>query len=566
MKRKKERRERGQRTLNGRILTKSRKKEREIRESVVIPLLRDYLGYDVSLMRREVPIRFGRRDYYADLVFYTVTHNVKQPFLVVETKAPNQTLDWLQAESYAQRLKAPYFLVTDGEKWNWYKTGERAKSSQPLSVKVHPPKVVGEEKFVKFQDINDCMQVIRSLHNVIWNEKSATPEEALGELTKFLVAKIVDEKEIFQHVKIDPEFIIRKSTEDPLDIKNRINQLLMKARRIDPDIFVEVEPEMTLKPYSVVKIVGKLQNYKLTENEKIELLGEVYQTFLKETYTEKIKGQRFTPRNVVDFIVKLIDPKLSEKIYDPACGTAGFLISALRHVKKELEEAFQRGDIYNPWEKIRGYAENNLYGTDISASVVPLAKANMILHGDGHTHIILHDGLIDSKKTEAITSIKEDEDGFDIIMTNPPFGGTKIDPEIIVHYSLAQHARSELTQVLFIERCTKMLKRGGRIGIILPDGVLSNPRRRYVVDYIKEKYIIRAMVSLPKGTFTPYGADPKTHILFMRKKKFDGEPQGDVLNMKVYNIGYTVSGKEEKEKDLPILENKVEEKGGLNWG
>jgi type I restriction enzyme M protein len=566
LKKRKVLREKVQRTLNGKLLAKSRKKEKEIRESIVIPRLRDYLGYDVSLMRREVPIRFGRRDYYADLVFYTVTHNVKQPFLVVETKAPNQTLDWLQAESYAQRLKAPYFLVTDGETWNWYKTGERAKSSQPVSVEVHPPKRVGEEKLVKFQDIRDCMQVMRHLHNVIWNEKSTTPEEALGELTKFLVAKIIDEKEVSQHAKIAPEFVIKKTAEDPLDIKNRTNKLLMKAKRIDPDIFVEVKPEITLKPYSVVKIVEKLQNYKLTENERIELLGEVYQTFLKETYTEKIKGQRFTPRNVVDFIVKLIDPKLSEKIYDPACGTAGFLISALRHVKEELDKAFQRGDVYNPWGKIIAYAENNLYGTDIASSVVALAKANMILHGDGHTNIINHDGLIDSEKTKAITSVKDDEGGFDIIMTNPPFGGIKIDPEIIVHYSLAQHARSELTQVLFIERCTKMLKRGGRIGIILPDGVLSNPRRRYVVDYIREKYIIKAMVSLPKGTFTPYGADPKTHILLMCKKKFDGEPQGNIINMKVYNIGYTVSGKEEKEKDLPILLNRVKKMGGLNWG
>lgn len=566
MRRKKERGKIRQRTLNGKVLSKFRKKEREVRESVVIPILRDYLGYDVSLMRREVPVRFGRRDYYADLVFYTVSHNVKQPFLVVETKAPSQTLDWLQAESYAQRLKAPYFLVTDGENWNWYRTGERAKGSQPLSAEIRPPKLVGEKKFVRFKDINDCMQVIRHLHNVIWNEKSATPEEALGELTKFLVAKIVDEKELSQHTKIDAEFGIRKSTEDPLDIKNRINKLLIKAKKIDSDIFVEVKPEITLKPYSVLKIVETLQNYRLTENEKIELLGEVYQTFLKETYTEKIKGQRFTPRNVVGFIVELIDPKLSEKIYDPACGTSGFLISALRHVKGEVDKAFQRGDVYNPWEKVKEYAENNLYGTDIASSVVALAKANMILHGDGHTHIILHDGLISSEKTKAITSVIEDEGGFDIIMTNPPFGGLKIDPEIIVHYSLAQHARSELTQVLFIERCTRMLKRGGRIGIILPDGVLSNPRRAYVVDYIKEHYIIKAMVSLPKGTFTPYGADPKTHILLMRKKKFDAEAQGKIINMKVYNIGYSVSGKKEKEEDFPILLKKVRNMGGVNWG
>jgi len=553
-----------QRRLNQ--IDKTSGKEEKIRESIIVPFLRDYLGYDISLMRREVPVRFGRRDYYADLVFYTVSHNIKKPFLVVETKAPGKVLDWLQAESYAQRLKTPYFLVTDGEKWNWYKTGERARTSQPLSVEIHPPKLVGDEKFVKFEDMNDAIQVIRYLHNVIWNEKSSTPEEALEELTKFLVAKIIDEKEITQHTKVEPDFIIKKVAEDPLDIKNRINSLLLKAKDIDPDIFVEYKPEITLKPFSVIKIVERLQNYKLTENEKIELLGEVYQTLLKETYTEKIKGQRFTPRNVINFMVELIEPKLSETVYDPACGTSGFLISSLVYVKNEVDKAFERGDIYNPWKRIKKYAEENLYGTDIAASVVSLAKANMILHGDGHTHIIHHDGLIDSPKTEAIKQVKEQEGGFDIILTNPPFGGVKVDPEITVHYKLAQHAKSELTQVLFIERCTKMLKRGGRIGIILPDGVLSNPRLNYVSDYIKENYIIKAMISLPKGTFTPYGADPKTHILMMRKKKYDNENQKEIIGMKVENIGYTGSGKKEKEEDFSMFLEKVRNLGGINWG
>ena len=252
-------------------------------------------------------------------------------------------------------------------------------------------------------------------------------------------------------------------------------------------------------------------------------------------------------------------------MHDPACGTAGFLLSSLNHVKKEVEEAFQRGDIHNPFEKIKSYSENNLYGTDIEPSVVSLAKANMLLHGDGHSNIICHDGLIDSPKTLKITEIVKNESGFDIIMTNPPFGGLKIDPEILAGYSLASRVTGELTQVLFIERCTKLLKRGGRIGIILPDGVLSNPRLQYVTEYIKENYIIKALVSLPKGTFTPYGSDPKTHILFLRKKKFDGEKQGNVLNIKVHNIGYTVSGKEEKKKDLPIIIEKIREGGGLDW-
>jgi len=555
-----------QTTLAGKIVSEKTEKETKVRESIVIPYLRDYLGYDTSLMKREVPIRFGRRDYYADLVFYTVVNNVKKPFLVVETKAVGKNLDWLQAESYAQRLNTPYFVVTDGEKWEWYNTGDKGqKSSELLKLEVHPPKLIGQSKLIKFKDINECMQAIRYLQDVIWNEKSSTPEDALRELSKFLIAKIIDEKEILLYKKNEPDFAIKATNEEALDIKNRINKLLEKAKTIDPELFAEPKPEITLKPYSVIKIVEKLQNYTLIQTDNVEILGEAYQTLLRETYTEKLKGQRFTPRNVIGFITELVDPKLSEKVYDPACGTAGFLLSALSHVKKEVEMAFQRGDLHNPFEKIKHYSENNLFGTDIEPMVVSLAKANMILHGDGHSNVIHHDGLIDSPKTAKITEVVKNEGGFDIIMTNPPFGGLKIDPEIIAGYSLASRATSELTQVLFIERCTKLLKRGGRIGIVLPDGVLSNPKLRFVPEYIKENYVIKAMVSLPKGTFTPYGSDPKTHILFLRKKKYDGERQGDILNIKVHNIGYTGSGKEEKKKDLPLIIDRIKKRGGLDW-
>jgi type I restriction-modification system DNA methylase subunit len=507
-----------QTTLSGKIVSGKTDRETHVRERTVIPYLRDYLGYDISLMKREAPIRFGRRDYYADLVFYTVVSNVKKPFLVVETKALGKPLDWLQAESYAQRLNTPYFVVTDGEKWEWYRTGDEGqKSSELLKMEVHPPKVIGQSKLIKFNDINECMQTIRYLQDIIWNEKSSTPEDALRELSKFLIAKIIDEKEIVSYKKTEPDFAIKTTNEEALDIKNRINKLLEKAKSIDPELFAEPKPEVTLKPYSVIKIVEKLQNYTLVQTDNVEILGETYQTLLRETYTEKLKGQRFTPRNVIDFITELIDPKLSEKVYDPACGTSGFLLSALSHVKKEVEVAFQRGDLHNPFEKINSYSQNNLFGTDIEPMVVSLAKANMILHGDGHSNIIHHDGLIDSPKTAKITEVVKDG-GFDIIMTNPPFGGLKIDPEIIAGYSLASRATSELTQVVFIERCTKLLKRGGRIGIVLPDGVLANPKLRFVTEYIKEHYVIKAMVSLPKGLLHHMVQTQKLTFSFCEKR------------------------------------------------
>ena len=93
------------------------KKEREVEEKVIIPYLRDYLGYDTDLMRKNVPIKFGRMTKYADLLFYIIVDNIKKPYLIVESKAPGEKLDIDQAESYAQGFNAPYFVVSDGETW-----------------------------------------------------------------------------------------------------------------------------------------------------------------------------------------------------------------------------------------------------------------------------------------------------------------------------------------------------------------------------------------------------------------------------------------------------------------
>lgn len=546
--------------------------EKQIEEQIVVPFLRDYLGYDIELMRRQFPIRFGgiTGTKYADLVFFVVVNDMKKPYLVVEVKKLGSRLDVGQAESYAQRIKADYFTVTNGESWLWYKTGTQGQgTSQAIRYEVHPPKTVGKRKLVKFRTINEANKVIGFLHDVIWNEKSTTPEDALKELTKFFVAKIIDEQEVNEHEKEEYEFRIKAEKEDVLDIKNRINFLLLKAKKKDAELFVDPKPEITLKPYSVIKIVQKLQDYSLTKTDKIEILGEIYQALLKETYTDKVKGQRFTPRNVVEFMVELIDPKLSETIYDPACGTGGFLVSSLKHVKKEIVIAFERGDIHNPLEKYKDYSAAKLYGTDIERTVIQLAKANMLVHGDGHNHVIVHDGLYFDKavrsKTREINKIVDIDGGFDIILTNPPFGGVKIDPELLAGYQLAKRARSELTQVLFIERCISLLKNGGRMGIVLPDGILNNLKLKYVREYIMTETNIKAVISLPNVTFKPYGAGPKTSILFLQKKKYAGDKQGDILMAEIENIGYTASGKKESKEDVPIIVQKINQLGGLKW-
>jgi len=547
--------------------TKKQQREREVEEKHIIPYLRDNLGYDTDLMRKNVPIKFGRMTKYADVVFYVIVEDIKKPYLVVESKAPGEKLDVDQAESYAQGFNAPYFVVTDGETWKFYKTGKDGrKSSEPLKIEVHPIKVIGSTKLSKFESIEEAKRVIRYCHGVIWNEKSTIPEEALKELTKFLIAKIIDEQEIKNHEKEESDFRIKKENENIIDIKRRIDRLLMEAKDRDSGLFVDEKPQITLKPYSVIKIVQKLQGYSLSQTDKVEILGELYQELLLNTYTDKIKGQRFTPRNVVDFMVKLTNPELSQTVLDPSSGTGGFLVSTLKHIKNEIDESFEKGDITNPQKEFDKYASTKLYGTDIETTVVQLAKANMLMNGDGHTNLLTHDGLIDTPKNKIIQDVVKKEKGFDIILTNPPFGGVKLDPEILYHYNLAKDGKSQMIQVLFIERCVNLLKNGGKLAIVLPDGILSNSSLKPVRDFLLDNMIIKSIISLPASTFKPYGAGVKTSLVFAQKKKYADEPQKDVIMAEVENIGYSVSGKPEKgEKDLDKIQKEIENRGGLKW-
>jgi len=545
---------------------KRKGKERETEDKIIIPYLRDFLGYDTDLMRKAVPIKFGRMTKYADLVFYNIVDDIKKPYLVVESKAPGEKLDTDQAESYAQGFNAPFFVVTDGEIWKFFKTGkEGRKSSEALKTEVHPVKILGSLKLAKMESIEEAKRVIRYCHDVIWNEKSTIPEDALKELTKFLIAKIIDEQEVNEHEKEEYDFRIKKTTENIIDLKKRIDRLLKEAKKRDADLFVDENPEITLKPYSVIKIVQRLQDYSLSSTDKVEILGELYQELLLNTYTDKIKGQRFTPRNVVDFMVELINPSLSETVLDPACGTGGFLVSTLRHIKKEIDESFKSGDISNPSTEFRKYAKDKLYGTDIEKTVIQLAKANMLMNGDGHTNLLVHDGLYDTPDNKIIQDVVKKNKGFDIILTNPPFGGTKLNPEILYHYTLGSDGKSQIMQILFIERCVNLLKNGGKLAIVLPDGILSNSSLKNVRDFIMDKMIIKAVISLPVITFKPYGANVKTSIVFLQKKKYPNEEQKDVIMAEVANIGYSVTGKPEKEKDLPKIVEDIKNLGGIKW-
>src|SRR3989339_1041096 len=268
-----------------------------------------------------------------------------------------------------------------------------------------------------------------------------------------------------------------------------------------------------------------------------ERLGDAFEYLLSVMGSHGDAGQFRTPRHIIDFIVEVVDPKKNETILDPACGTAGFLISAYKHILKQNKEK-----ALTPDEKLK--LMNNLAGYDISPDMVKLALVNMYLHGFPEPQIHEYDSL---------TSEKRWDETFDVILANPPFmspsGG------IVPHKKFSIQANR--AEVLFVDYIMEHLNIKGRAGIIVPEGVIFKSDGAY--KELRKKLVedgLFAVASLPAGVFQPYSG-VKTSILFFDNqvaKKTD-----EILFIKVLNDGFDLGAQRRPRPDLP---NDLFDKGG----
>lgn len=267
-----------------------------------------------------------------------------------------------------------------------------------------------------------------------------------------------------------------------------------------------------------------------------EQLGDAYEYLLSILGSQGDLGQFRTPRHIIDFIVKVVDPKKNDKILDPACGTAGFLISAYKYIM-ENNKSKKAGDKLNLDEK--NIILNNITGYDVEPSMIKIAEMNMFLHGADNPDIYEYDTLIREDKWE---------EKFDVILANPPFmspkGGIKPHQKFKINAN-----RSEL---LFVDYIAEHLKKDGRAGVIVPEGVVYQDGKIYqkLREELVDGDILYAVVSLPQGVFNPY-AGVKTCILFF--DKLLAKKTTDILFIKINNEGYSLGAqrKEISSNDLP---------------
>ncbi len=337
----------------------------------------------------------------------------------------------------------------------------------------------------------------------------ATRDEALiKELIKILFCKIQDENNFLDSHQIN--FISLENDSDD-DVFARVNKLFDIIKNKYPLLY-ESDSKINLDPRSVRFIVNKLKRYSFLLSKR-DPVGDAFEIFIGSQLRGS-EGQFFTPRNVIELIVDILDPQPNKLIIDPACGTGGFLSVALNYLK-ETNQFKDSNNFYNIIEK-------SIFGIDKDAYLADLAKKHIAIIAGCNPNIICDNSLEKTEKYQ-FPDMDKYNGQFDIVMTNPPFG-SNIDAgseELRKKYDLAfkwkynkKSDKWEKTsilsnkvppQVLFIERCIKLLKCGGKLGIILPESIFSSNSYKYVVNYITTNTKILAIISMPEELFKTTG-------------------------------------------------------------
>jgi len=288
------------------------------------------------------------------------------------------------------------------------------------------------------------------------------------------------------------------SGEDLIEKYEEILRELSKQDGIIGTIFTKAANKIDRPSYlkKVIELVAE-QNWYMMEG---DFKGALYESILEKNGLDKKSGagQYFTPRSLIKAIVDCVDPKITETVADPACGTAGFLLTAYEHMKGQSHEIAKQ-------EFLKNHA---FFGADNTSLVVTMASMNLYLHDIGvdKSPIVCRDSLID--KTD---------DMFDVILANPPFG-TRPQGSADVSSNRPEFEKTSDNQVNFLQHIMSIVKTGGRVGIVLPDSVLADKgATARVREKLLKEFNLHTILRLPTGIF--YAPGVKTNVLFFEKGK-----------------------------------------------
>ncbi|KKU91370.1 MAG: N-6 DNA methylase [Microgenomates group bacterium GW2011_GWA1_48_10] len=546
--------------------------EEKVRADYYFDLLEKYQypGRRISF-EIEMPDRTPER--YADIVIYEDDARTR-PYIVVECKKDGVSdaefeQATKQAIANARVLHAPYAICVAGntrrametEVWNDREPEKATITDIPISygrVEEFRYKKGDANWDIKVVDQDELKRAFQKCHDTLWAGGKRSPTTAFDEFAKIIFVKIRDEK---KGRRVGEPYDFQIKTHEPAEsVYARINGIYLEARERDPEVFKE---NLRVEPEELYTVVEHLQGISLNKTD-LDTKGVAFEQFMEDFFKGK-NGQFFTPRLIVNFAIQMMDIKNDSVVLDPACGSGGFLLHALDHVRNQAEE-YHPDDLTEQYRYWHDFAANNLFGIEINDSIARVAKMNMIIHDDGHTNVIGFDALDNIEKmTEKNRGFGKNK--FDFIVTNPPFGASVKANEhpYLASFTLGKNGNrvrnNQSTEILFIERCLDFLKPGtGQMAIVLPDGILTNSSLQYVRDFLMDKAQILAVVSLPPFAFAHFGAGVKSSLVFVRKKAANENLGRYPIFMAIAeHIGYDATGRKDSRNTLPEIVKKYKE-------
>lgn len=492
-------------------------------------------GYPANRIEVEYTVPRREPGDRADIVVFSDDERTV-PYLVVEAKKESCTQgEWRQAIEQgfgnANSLRTTQYLLVDcGRRsvlfdiQNFPPTerrrnqlGDRESLASNYGIARQFRLIAGSSQDIAPVAPKILENRVRRAHAAIWAGGKRDPLTAFDEWSKLLFAKIWDERHTPngepRHFQISPNETIAQTA-------SRIRERFREARREDPSIFSD--DRINLPDEKIVEVVEIIQDIGFTHCD-IDALGMAFEHFFSTVFRGDL-GQYFTRRELVRFVCGVLRPTDSDFILDPTAGSGGFLLESLIQVWHYIDDNFT-GQPESERRKI-DFALHHLYGIEIHVTLSRVCKTNLLIHKDGHTNIEGERSCLDS--TFDNPNLKPDGSVFTIVVGNPPFGDKVRDGDRdrlgngrLADFEISRGYNQINSELIIIERGLQFLVPGGRLGMIVPDGILNNAGensrcpafRRFILKHAK----IEMVVSLPDYAFRKAGAQNKTSILFLRK-------------------------------------------------
>ena len=578
--------------------------EERVRQRFIAILQSDY-GYPKEVIQREVPIQSGSSllldetdgsPIRADIVIYNskkaaVNRDQGNILFVVECKQPNVTDGYAQLVSYIFNTSAIGGVWTNGEGISVYR---KNKSNIGLDEILSLPRY--REEWQDGDEIPNKSSLPRpqnirfllaSCHNKLYGRGMENEDFDLAmDMFRILLAKIEDETAPGEN----PRFWITNSEYHSSDGRARaaaeVQSLFREYANQYPDIFDEHE-KIQVGDDCIAEAVGILKDWSLAarfdDADDWDLMGETYEQFT-HINLKRQQGQFFTNRLVVSMMIQILDPQIGEHTLDPAGGSGGFATAIFRYLRRKVLETTQPNSPSR--QRQLSLIKDNVFLVEIAKRLVKIAKCAMLMTGDGQSGMTRGNSLDNYDRLDPwIISrcCKGKSNAPDVIATNPPFSGQKVesmisDRTILRNYIFGHSCKvqdngeyifsdsdndlllRQAPEILFLERCLDWLKPGGRLGIVMPKGFLDNISYEQYRQWLLANYKLDGVVTLHKDTFQP-DTGVRTCILFISKPLISSDLPS---NYPIFMAQSQRIGQDSKGNPVYILDGNGRSTGILN--